>query len=74
MKIHSVKDIAHLEYVTTFGRPKKDFPERIWEYSNIAALYYVWSQKLKNTVRRSVQSSLGCNTCVDEINWFTGGS
>lgn len=49
MPIHNVKDIAHLEYVTTFDRPKKDFPERIWEYSNIAARYYVWSQKLKKT-------------------------
>ncbi|QJT18119.1 hypothetical protein E5E96_13055 [Aeromonas sp. 1805] len=47
MPIHNVKDIAHLEYVTTFDRPKKDFPERIWKYSNIAARYYVWSQKLK---------------------------
>lgn len=49
MQIHNVKDIPHLEYVTTFGRPKKDFPERIWEYSNITALYYVWSQRLKKT-------------------------
>lgn len=47
MPIHNVKDIPHLEYVTTFSRPKKDFPERIWEYSNITALYYVWSQRLK---------------------------
>ena len=47
MPIHNVKDIANLEHVTTCDRPKKDFPERIWEYSNIAALYYVWSQRLK---------------------------
>ncbi|MBZ6068463.1 hypothetical protein LA374_19960 [Aeromonas schubertii] len=48
--VHNVDDIAYIEYVTTFGRHKKDFPERIWEYSNIAALYYVWSQKLKKTL------------------------
>ena len=59
MKIHSVKDIAHLEYVTTFGRPKKDFPERIWEYSNIAALYYVWSQKLKTQSDEACKALLG---------------
>ncbi len=47
--VHNVEDIAYIEDVTTFSRPKKDFPERIWEYSNIAALYYVWSQKLKKT-------------------------
>jgi hypothetical protein len=47
--INNVKNIAFLELVTGCGRHKNDFPERISEYSNIAALYYLWSEIHKKT-------------------------
>lgn len=49
IKINNAKDIALLELVTGCGRHKNDFPERIWEYSNITALYYLWSKINKET-------------------------
>lgn len=50
MTIDNVEEISGLEFVTECARGnKKDFPSRVSEYSNIAALYYLWSERLKET-------------------------
>lgn len=47
--VRDVQGIEIVELSRCFGRTKNDFLSRIIEYSDITALYYLWSEKLKDT-------------------------